>query len=472
MNSLRLTQVTNDGRIKTWRLNRASEVLTFGMSRKAKIISIDTNVESIESLIEFRDNNWHYINFKTDNSPADRIINNDLTVQLKNSSLKFEVTHTRHSIIAGLDQLNLNGNMQKQLIVLIKDNKVLKIYVNKTNETLNIYSLGKKVTITLPISEIWQTEALDDYHLKYKTLNTYELDEFEHSSESIIEKEDKKSVFTVLSVTGLLVFFSLFSDKKINTLPLKNETISSNLILKSEFNKRILSDNQPAQRQVTIKSQKGGLSTETKTASIIKNAIGARISKLIGKVSATESRTNNVLISTNGLKASENSSGRALAAVGKVESTGRNWNGEALGSAKTISTAGLGGGNSGQGLRGSLTQGKTGAGGVGLIENESEIIGGLDRDVIAQYIKTQLGQILYCYERQLSADPNLFGKIAVKFTIAGTGQVETQTINDSTLKNSNVELCILNKISKWKFPEPKGGTKVFVTYPFLFKSTI
>ncbi len=106
-----------------------------------------------------------------------------------------------------------------------------------------------------------------------------------------------------------------------------------------------------------------------------------------------------------------------------------------------------------------------------MIEDESEIIGGLDREVIAQYIKTQLGQILYCYERQLSASPDLYGKIAVKFTIAGSGQVETQSINDTTLKNHSVGNCILNKVSKWKFPEPRGGTKVLVTYPFLFKST-
>ena len=91
--------------------------------------------------------------------------------------------------------------------------------------------------------------------------------------------------------------------------------------------------------------------------------------------------------------------------------------------------------------------------------------------MIAQYIKTQFGQILYCYERQLSANPDLYGKVAVKFTIAGTGKVETQAINETTLKDKSVEGCILNKIAKWKFPEPKGGTKVLVTYPFLFKST-
>jgi len=68
--------------------------------------------------------------------------------------------------------------------------------------------------------------------------------------------------------------------------------------------------------------------------------------------------------------------------------------------------------------------GSTGTKAVGLLEEESEIVGGLDREVIAQYIRTQLGQILYCYERQLSAHPDLFGKVAVKFTIGPTGSVE------------------------------------------------
>lgn len=106
-----------------------------------------------------------------------------------------------------------------------------------------------------------------------------------------------------------------------------------------------------------------------------------------------------------------------------------------------------------------------------MIEDESEIVGGLDREIIAQYIKTQLGQILYCYERQLSAQPDLFGKVAVKFEIGPTGQVGFAKIGDTTLKNSTVEGCILNRIAGWKFPTPQGGTKVLVTYPFLFKST-
>ena len=63
MNALKLVQTTSDGRVKSWKLNPGVEVLTFGTSRKATINSIDKNVASFESVIEFRNSKWHYISF-------------------------------------------------------------------------------------------------------------------------------------------------------------------------------------------------------------------------------------------------------------------------------------------------------------------------------------------------------------------------------------------------------------------------
>jgi outer membrane biosynthesis protein TonB len=108
---------------------------------------------------------------------------------------------------------------------------------------------------------------------------------------------------------------------------------------------------------------------------------------------------------------------------------------------------------------------------VGILEEESEVDGGLDRDVIARVIQSQLGQIRYCYERQLSANPELYGKVLVKFTIGGTGNVVAQMVGNTSLNNAMVEGCILRRIAGWQFPQPKGGTNVLVSYPFLFKST-
>ena len=177
-----------------------------------------------------------------------------------------------------------------------------------------------------------------------------------------------------------------------------------------------------------------------------------------------------MLFRSDGVAAGSGASGRALAGLGKVEKSGSDWSQDNGSKGFKISTNGIGGGKYVTSFA-TLSGGKVGKGGVGLIEDESEVVGGLDREEIANYIRTQLGQILYCYERQLSANKDLFGKVSVKFTINGIGKVETQIVSDTTLKNTTVEGCMLNKIASWKFPAPRGGTKVIVTYPFLFKST-
>jgi TonB family protein len=135
-----------------------------------------------------------------------------------------------------------------------------------------------------------------------------------------------------------------------------------------------------------------------------------------------------------------------------------------------IGTGGKGGGTGGYKSGSGLGTGATGNGEVGLEDSESVIEGGLDREVIAAVIREHLGQIRYCYERQLSANPDLYGKVKVRFTISGDGGVDSQSVAQTTLKSAMVEECILRRIATWKFPTPKGGTKVLVSYPFLFKS--
>ena len=136
-----------------------------------------------------------------------------------------------------------------------------------------------------------------------------------------------------------------------------------------------------------------------------------------------------------------------------------------------MATVGKGTGASGS-LRGSgsLSAGGVGTANVGIVEEETEVRGGLAREVIAQTIQGYLGQIRYCYERQLSAQPDLYGKVIVNFTISGNGKVGAQQISSTTLKNSLVEGCILRRISGWRFPTPEGGTSVVVKYPFMFRS--
>ena len=55
-------------------------------------------------------------------------------------------------------------------------------------------------------------------------------------------------------------------------------------------------------------------------------------------------------------------------------------------------------------------------------------MGALDKSLIDAVIKRNMNQIRYCYQRELTKNPSLGGKIVVKFTIAKDGSVSKASI--------------------------------------------
>lgn len=478
MSILKITQTTHDGRTKTWKVDGKTSLLTFGASRKADFPSIDQSSTPYDAAIENREDGWHFITFDVKNPNPDLKIQDNMAFDFAESKLLFNVIAKEEYLLSSLERVApqvTTKQVQKKILIVSKNNKILKTEVKNISQKFK-YSIGG-VNHELPFvgKDTWELHEIEGFQFKSKLISLNETADFEKiPTDNMVDKESKKMLIATLSSMFLFVAIGLLAPKKEATEEFTLPQSSSTLVMKVQPPKvkkteSVSKVSQAAAAQAQKQIAAGG----GKVNAMLKGSIGLRISQLMGKVSATEARTTQVLVTTKGIAAGEANSGRALAAVGKVDASGRNWNGEAAGNGggKGISTAGIGGGKGTGAMGAGLTAGKTGSGGVGLIEEESEVVGGLDREVIAQYIKSQLGQILYCYERQLSANPDLYGKVAVKFTISGTGQVESQVINQSTLKSVPVEGCILNKVAKWKFPEPKGGTKVVVTYPFLFKST-
>ncbi|NJL25457.1 MAG: AgmX/PglI C-terminal domain-containing protein [Calothrix sp. SM1_5_4] len=208
-------------------------------------------------------------------------------------------------------------------------------------------------------------------------------------------------------------------------------------------------------------------------AKVVMNLKNAGLGAMIGRVAARAGKTAN-LVESAGVAADSARAGRALGLGGGSSVDKLGGGGGGTGTTMKVGglgTAGKGGGASGYKGSGALSLGNIGNAEVGVLEEETEVDGGLDKEAIARVIRSQLGQIRYCYERQLSASPDLYGKIMVKFTIGGTGSVVAQAIGNTSLNNAMVEGCILRRIAGWQFPTPKGGTNVLVTYPFLFKST-
>ena len=134
-----------------------------------------------------------------------------------------------------------------------------------------------------------------------------------------------------------------------------------------------------------------------------------------------------------------------------------------------LGTKGSGRGSSGYG-KGGGSVGKKRSGGSIKSGGTPIILGALDKSLIDAVIRKNMNQIRYCYQRELTKNPGLKGKIIVKFTIAADGSVSRASIKTSSMGNSAVEGCITGRFKRFKFPQPKGGGVVIVSYPFIFSS--
>ena len=94
------------------------------------------------------------------------------------------------------------------------------------------------------------------------------------------------------------------------------------------------------------------------------------------------------------------------------------------------------------------------------------MLGEVDKSAIDQVIKRHMNQIRYCYQRALVNEPELAGKVTVKFVIAKDGTVSSAEVKSTTMNNSTVEHCILGRFLRMQFPVPRGGGVAIVSYPF------
>ena len=146
---------------------------------------------------------------------------------------------------------------------------------------------------------------------------------------------------------------------------------------------------------------------------------------------------------------------------------------------------GAGGGGNALGIGGLGTKGAGhGRGGYGEVDlggrgkeetvfapGRTTVVGGLSRDVINRVIQKHYNEIKYCYEKELTKDPSLYGKVTVLFLIDGTGRVGEALVQQTTMSSEPVESCMINRVRRWVFPAPQGGGTVQVTYPYVFKSS-
>ncbi len=101
--------------------------------------------------------------------------------------------------------------------------------------------------------------------------------------------------------------------------------------------------------------------------------------------------------------------------------------------------------------------------------------GTLPKEAIRSSIRAVQPALKDCYEQGLRQDPFLGGDAVLSFTIEareGDGRiVDAEVVEDrTTMADVLVQACLLDALSKARFPVPGGDGQVRVTYPFRFAS--
>ena len=97
------------------------------------------------------------------------------------------------------------------------------------------------------------------------------------------------------------------------------------------------------------------------------------------------------------------------------------------------------------------------------------VSGRLPPEIIQRIVRQNFGRFRLCYENGLRNNPNLQGRVAVRFIIGRDGSVSSVSNGGSDLPDSTVVNCIVRAFYSLAFPQPEGGL-VSVVYPIMFAS--
>lgn len=461
-----------------------------GTARTADIRLLGDQVGGIHATVEWQDGHWVLSDLGSEHGTwfqkkpiVSQEITEAITVQIGKHQLKLTPVIQVQSLFEKTDTeaIRRKGELYHQ-VVIRKNQLLLNNILTKGAVAATIELEGKTIVLEPPKDEQWVIRVEGNCEIRQRLVSKEIVEEEKREWQALIPADLRTPALVsgaLAMVIATLIFF-MPQEPKDTMVALKPEEMNqyTRMIYDAAKVKKQKAESQKLVKNVTGKPAEtpvsgGNTKVGGAAAKIVNNIKSSGLQALIGKISARAAK-NTDYIQSAGVAPDVTGAGVALGVGRTIGSAAPKQVGLGAGEGHKlggVGTAGKGGGSGDYKGFGGLATGNVGNASVGLLEEESEVDGGLDKDVIARYIKSQLGQIRYCYERQLSANPDLYGKVMIKFTIGATGAVVTQNIGSSSLSNAMVEGCILRRVAGWQFPTPKGGTQVLVSYPFLFKST-
>ena len=104
------------------------------------------------------------------------------------------------------------------------------------------------------------------------------------------------------------------------------------------------------------------------------------------------------------------------------------------------------------------------------IASTASVSGRLDRKTVQKIIRRNLSGIKWCYQDALQRNPKLRGKVTLSFAILPNGKLKNPKASNPSINDNTLLSCITKKMKRWKFPAPKDGGVVKVSYPLILKT--
>lgn len=96
----------------------------------------------------------------------------------------------------------------------------------------------------------------------------------------------------------------------------------------------------------------------------------------------------------------------------------------------------------------------------------TSVSGRLPPEVIQRIVRQNFGRFRLCYENGLRNNPNLQGRVGVRFVIGRDGAVSNVSNGGSDMPDGGVVSCVIRSFQGLSFPQPEGGI-VTVVYPIM-----
>ncbi len=456
-----------------------SSITTLGSSRSADIRLLGDEVAGMHAAFDLQDGVWTLCDLGSDSGTwinkkpvVEQKIDGATVIHIGNHQLK-ATPHMVERDLFAKDLAEPQGKYTYHQAVVLKKGLLHKTFLFEQKDAFQAPHFG---TLPAPTTFDWTVTAFGEFTVKQRLTRTDVLQET--LGEQFIGDWKRPApaigaLLMVLLVFGVMVLVPQQPDNELKTLTPELQNQYTRMIFDGKKVRKQKEQSEKARKNIQGQSQTGvakntpggdagsknaGGNKATPGAKVVMNLKNAGLGALIGKVAARAGK-NAQLVQAAGVSPDQ-SSGRALGLGGgssldKLGGGGGGTGGETM-KVGGLGTAGKGGGVNGFKGSGALSLGNIGNAEVGVLEEESEIDGGLDKEAIARVIRSQLGQIRYCYERQLSASPDLYGKIMIKFTIGAAGSVVAQAIGNTSLKQRHGRGMYSEARCWMAVPHPKG----------------